>query len=102
MKSLVVLLGLQLAAAAPQSPQTGSKGCKIIPGDAGWPEKSTWQSALRNVVSRGVTKGNASHPDYKINAHTSADVQAAVKFAAAHNIRLAILNTGHDFLGRLV
>lgn len=27
-------------------------------------------------------------------------IQAAVKFAAQHNLRLAIKNTGHDFLGR--
>jgi hypothetical protein len=105
MKSLAALLCLHLAAAAPQSPPAGVagvKGCKIIPGDAGWPEKATWQSALVNVVSRGVKKGNASHPDYKISAQTALEVQTAVKFAATHNIRLSILNSGHDFLGRLV
>jgi hypothetical protein len=100
MKTLAVLLCLHLAAAAPQSPPAAAKGCKIIPGDAGWPEKAAWQSAMVNVVSRGVKKTKAAHPDYKISARTAKEVQNAVKFAATHNIRLSILNSGHDFLGR--
>jgi hypothetical protein len=35
-----------------------------------------------------------------VNATTESDVSKAVKFAADHNLRLVIKNTGHDFLGR--
>ncbi|KAL5115241.1 hypothetical protein ACEQ8H_006833 [Pleosporales sp. CAS-2024a] len=37
---------------------------------------------------------------YSVNASSAADVAAAVKFSRSKNIRLAIKNTGHDFLGR--
>ncbi|KAH7099500.1 FAD/FMN-containing protein [Auriculariales sp. MPI-PUGE-AT-0066] len=33
-------------------------------------------------------------------AQTTADIQASVKFAAAHNLLLVVKNTGHDLLGR--
>ncbi|KAI0635700.1 hypothetical protein C8Q77DRAFT_1099088 [Trametes polyzona] len=35
-----------------------------------------------------------------VDARSVGDVQAAVKFAADHNLRLAVKNTGHDYLGR--
>ncbi|HET9624579.1 MAG TPA: FAD-binding protein [Kofleriaceae bacterium] len=37
---------------------------------------------------------------YAIVAETAGDVAAGVKFAAAHQLRLAIKGTGHDYLGR--
>lgn len=37
---------------------------------------------------------------YSVNASNYQHVQAAVKFARDHHLRLAIKNTGHDFLGR--
>ena len=37
---------------------------------------------------------------YAVLAESSADVQAAVAFAAAHNLRLAVKGTGHDWYGR--
>ncbi|KAG0234820.1 hypothetical protein BGW41_000999 [Actinomortierella wolfii] len=39
-------------------------------------------------------------PLFSINASSIADVQETVRFAARHNIRLVVKNTGHDFLGR--
>ncbi|KAF9559407.1 hypothetical protein EC968_006616 [Mortierella alpina] len=39
-------------------------------------------------------------PLYTVNATTIEHVQETVRFAAEHNIRLAIKNTGHDYLGR--
>ncbi|KAG0261730.1 hypothetical protein DFQ27_002785 [Actinomortierella ambigua] len=39
-------------------------------------------------------------PLYTVNVSTVADVQASVRFAAKHNLRLSIKNTGHDYLGR--
>jgi FAD/FMN-containing dehydrogenase len=38
--------------------------------------------------------------EYTVKATQTEHVQAAVRFAAAHNIRLVVKNTGHDFLGR--
>ncbi|KAG0222340.1 hypothetical protein BGW41_006061 [Actinomortierella wolfii] len=37
---------------------------------------------------------------YTVNASSVADIQATVRFAAEHNVRLAVKNTGHDYLGR--
>ncbi|KAM7203903.1 hypothetical protein V8F33_001874 [Rhypophila sp. PSN 637] len=37
---------------------------------------------------------------YAINATTVKHLQAGVKFAKQHNIRLVIRNTGHDYLGK--
>ncbi|KAF8921768.1 hypothetical protein BGZ58_003873, partial [Dissophora ornata] len=39
-------------------------------------------------------------PVWTVKATTVADVVETVRFASKHNIRLAIKNTGHDFLGR--
>ena len=39
-------------------------------------------------------------PLYTVNATTIEHVQETVNFAAKHNIRLVIKNTGHDYLGR--
>ncbi|KAJ7016674.1 FAD-binding domain-containing protein [Mycena alexandri] len=52
---------------------------------------------LRNNTAN-CAKANV--PLYSVEAQTVADVQAAVKFAAAHDIRLVVKSSGHDFLGR--
>ncbi|KAF9976917.1 hypothetical protein BGZ73_007534 [Actinomortierella ambigua] len=39
-------------------------------------------------------------PLYTVKASSTADIQATVRFASQHNIRLAVKNTGHDYLGR--
>ncbi|KAK3842870.1 MAG: hypothetical protein J3R72DRAFT_383937, partial [Linnemannia gamsii] len=39
-------------------------------------------------------------PIYTVKAMSVSDVQETIRFASKHNIRLAIKNTGHDFLGR--
>ncbi|OSD07957.1 FAD-binding domain-containing protein [Trametes coccinea BRFM310] len=41
-----------------------------------------------------------SVPVIGVDARTVHDIQAAVKFAAKHYLRLVIKNTGHNFLGR--
>ncbi|KAI0479900.1 hypothetical protein F4859DRAFT_477683 [Xylaria cf. heliscus] len=41
-----------------------------------------------------------SHAVYAINASGVADFQSAVRFARERNVRLAIRNTGHDYLGK--
>lgn len=37
---------------------------------------------------------------YSVLAETESDVQATVAFAAQHNLRLVVKNTGHDWFGR--
>ncbi|KAF9201306.1 hypothetical protein BGZ59_002794 [Podila verticillata] len=39
-------------------------------------------------------------PLFTVNASTATDIQETVRFAAKHNLRLVIKNTGHDMLGR--
>jgi hypothetical protein len=130
MKVLSILLGsVQLAAAIPHDPPAksavkptvngtqappsspapetlapGAKsapaGCKVLPSDKEWPAKAAWLAKVPSGVSRAQTKDNLKHPDYRVDAKTTEEVVAAVRFAAENNIRLSILNSGHDFLGR--
>ncbi|KAF9467715.1 hypothetical protein BDZ94DRAFT_1248856 [Collybia nuda] len=51
-------------------------------------------------VTLGYKCKQGSVPVTGVDAHTISDVQAAVKFASQHNLRLVIKNTGHDYLGR--
>jgi len=51
-------------------------------------------------TSLGVPCEQGSISAIGIDARSPADIQAGVKFAAAHNLRLVIKNTGHDYLGR--
>ena len=44
--------------------------------------------------------GQGRIPLYSAAVKTARHIQAVVKFAAKHNVKLAIKNTGHDFLGR--
>ncbi|KAH9945279.1 FAD-binding domain-containing protein [Epithele typhae] len=48
----------------------------------------------------GVPCGQGSVSVIGVDAREPADVQAAIKFAAQHNLRLAVKSTGHDYLGR--
>jgi hypothetical protein len=67
-----------------------------------WPDPSVWKAALPRVVPSVAAKGRLRHPDYRIEPTTAAEVRSAVLFAKKHNIRVSILNSGHDFLGRSV
>lgn len=40
------------------------------------------------------------YASYVVDVRGAADVVAAVNFARTHNVRLAIKNTGHDYLGK--
>ncbi|KIL58058.1 hypothetical protein M378DRAFT_87000 [Amanita muscaria Koide BX008] len=48
----------------------------------------------------GVPCDQGNIPILGVDARTVADVQATVKFAAKHYLRLVVKNTGHDYLGR--
>ncbi|KAJ7686120.1 hypothetical protein B0H17DRAFT_1072727 [Mycena rosella] len=44
--------------------------------------------------------GQGDVPIYSVEAETVADIQAAVKFATKHDLRVAVKSSGHDTLGR--
>lgn len=92
------------APAVPAIPAVPAKpapaGCKVLPVDLEWPAKAAWQAKVPSAVTLAEAKDKLKHPDYRVDAKTPEDVVTAVKFAADHNIRLSILNSGHDFLGR--
>ncbi|KAI0050106.1 FAD-binding domain-containing protein [Auriscalpium vulgare] len=51
-------------------------------------------------LQNGTTCSQGMVPVYAVNATTAAHIQAGVKFASAHNLRVAIKASGHDYLGR--
>lgn len=80
---------------------TTPAGCKKLNTDTDWPSPEAWHSALPGVIpSPNKTDRWGPLPDYRLQAKSIEDVQAAVRFAKEHNIRLTILTTGHDQLGR--
>lgn len=74
----------------------GPNACKILDSDWAWPATSLWQRAMPEVEKVAV-KGEKKRPNMRLNATSVDGVLAAVKFAASNNIRLSILNSGHDF-----
>jgi hypothetical protein len=80
---------------------TTPPGCRKLSSDVDWPMRAEWRKALPEVSARSKTlAAGVYRPDYKVRAENYGDVQAAVKFAAKNNIRLTVINSGHDFLGR--
>jgi hypothetical protein len=70
----------------------------------GWPSLSRQNIALLLVilvgrcwVADGTWNISTSLSAYSVLAETEADVQATVAFAARHNLRLVVKNTGHDW-----
>jgi FAD/FMN-containing dehydrogenase len=76
-----------------------TNACKNIPGDPGWPSAEIWKVELP-AAKRQSSKGTQKHATYRIDVKTVSEVQQAVTFASRHSIRLTLLNSGHDFLGR--
>jgi hypothetical protein len=73
-----------------------STGCKTFKTDSNFPSQAEWMA----VSSSMKTSEGPGRPDYHFTALSSADVVASMKFVAKHNLRISILNSGHDFLGR--
>ncbi|KAI0172632.1 FAD-binding domain-containing protein [Hypoxylon sp. FL1284] len=42
----------------------------------------------------------SGYPAYVVNATTAQDVKLSLDFARAHNVRVVVKSTGHDYLGR--
>ena len=73
--------------------------CKTMPGDAAWPTKEEWTKAFPGVIARGARTASSS-PDYRLEVTTVQQVIDAVNFARKNNIRLSMITSGHDGLGR--
>jgi hypothetical protein len=74
-------------------------GCKKLNTDTDWPSKEVFDTELPGWQVP-MADGDHKHPDVALEAKTKDAVIKAVKFAAKHNVRLAIVNSGHDFLAR--
>lgn len=65
-----------------------------------------WEQSLKTNEtcyvgsSRTVPCGQGRISEYSVVVEAPEHIQQAVRFAQDNNIRLAIRNTGHDFLGR--
>jgi hypothetical protein len=73
--------------------------CKKLKTDADWPSIDVINAELPGW-EEPMPDGKKKHPDYIYEAKSVASVQRAVKFAAKHNVRLSIINSGHDFMGK--
>ncbi|KAF2395824.1 FAD-binding domain-containing protein [Trichodelitschia bisporula] len=93
MRYLLLLLTLGVARA-----QKAPAGCRVLATDADWPAPDVWKAELKGTepIESGVKK----HPNFIYEASRVEHVQRAVRFAAKHNVRLSIINSGHDFMGR--
>jgi FAD/FMN-containing dehydrogenase len=62
-----------------------------------WPEQNQ-QCYVESLQSVPCGQGRVSL--YSAEVETAAHIQAAVNFAVQRNVKIAIKNSGHDFLGR--
>ncbi|QDS68944.1 hypothetical protein FKW77_008585 [Venturia effusa] len=97
MKSVILSFSVLLATS--HAVPAGPDACKVLATDPTWPAQSVWRQAMPEV-EKVALKGNKKRPNFRLEATTVDEVVAAVKFAASNNIRLSILNSGHDFHGR--
>lgn len=51
-------------------------------------------------TAQGAACTYGNYARYAVNVSSAADVAAALVFARAHDVRLVVRNTGHDYLGR--
>ncbi|KAJ5167689.1 FAD-linked oxidoreductase [Penicillium canariense] len=73
------------------------------PGAAQWENWEAWPERNQSCYvgsPQNAVCGQGRISLYSVKAHSASDIQQAVRFASAHNLRLVIKNTGHDFLGR--
>lgn len=75
-------------------------GCRKLSTDQDWPSIEVWEAAIPGVVRQNGSDAHGGLPNYRIRAQSASDIQASVRFASKHNIRLSVITTGHDQLGR--
>lgn len=105
-----------IAAVCHEGPEQDAEACEEVtslstnstwratqPGALQWTNWETWPEHnescyLDTDPSLPCEQGRVSL--YSVKAKSAAHIQAGVRFAKQHNLRLAIKNSGHDFLGR--
>jgi FAD/FMN-containing dehydrogenase len=105
MKYLSTLFLATLAFANPEDPPVVPKtktpvGCRAMITDETYPSPEVWKKELPTSEMRNVDLEGDGHTEYKIRPSTYQEVVEAVKFSSKHNLRLSIMNSGHDFVGR--
>ncbi|CAG7920491.1 unnamed protein product [Penicillium olsonii] len=73
------------------------------PGAVQWENWESWAEHDQTcyIESRNDTKcGQGRVSLYSAKVQTAEDIQKAVNFARTNNLRLAIRNSGHDYIGR--
>jgi hypothetical protein len=75
-------------------------GCRALKSDEGFPVLDVWAKALPGVEPIRAQSNGLKHPDYRFAAKSAADVEKAVTFATTNNVRISIINTGHDYMAR--
>jgi FAD/FMN-containing dehydrogenase len=90
----LVLIALAQTVVAKPAPA----GCRKLNTDSDWPLPAAWKAVLPKVILRPANVKTG--PDYRIRVESVEDVQKALKFANENNIRVSIIATGHDFMGR--
>lgn len=75
-------------------------GCLKLKTDDDWPAPSVWKDAMPGIIHNMNATDRGTLPDYRFRVKNVSDVQLAVKFANKHGIRVTVITTGHDQLGR--
>jgi hypothetical protein len=75
---------------------TTPPGCRKLKTDIDWPTLEEWNNALPGVIATNGSDIHGPTVDYRLQAKSVTDVQQAVRFVRKHNVRLAVLTTGHD------
>jgi hypothetical protein len=92
------------AAASPPAAQPAPAHCLRLSTDADWPAKATWDAELPGWEKLGATASGPNagnrHPDVKYEVKRPVSIARALAFAKKHRVRLAIINSGHDFPAR--
>src|ERR1700760_3391110 len=80
--------------------RTTPDGCRALKSDSNWPAPEVWKAALPGVTPLTPPPGRSVSPDYRLRVRTAEEVQKAINFCNEHNIRVSVIATGHDFMGR--
>jgi hypothetical protein len=83
----------------PDRPPRPNTTCKTTVGDSLWPPYETWKQHMPGVTEVWI-RGSEAHPNYFLTARSIGDVQTAVSFVDRYNIRLSVISSGLDYLGR--
>ncbi|KAF2664415.1 FAD-binding domain-containing protein [Microthyrium microscopicum] len=78
---------------------------KNYPDSPNYPNATKWDELSKSIGGRlvkcpALAWACSSGVAYAITAESAKDIQAGMKFAHEHNLRVSVVNTGHDFLGR--